>query len=87
MLLVSDMRKGGSLRSKVPADLFDNHIIPCLAWPPVKPEIVAGAVHTCVLKSDGEMTCFGRTAFGRIDVPPDLGPVKAVAAGGVTHAR
>ena len=60
-------------------------VIPFLAWPSVKPAMVAGETHTCVLKADGEMVCFGRNYDGQCDVPPDLGPVKVVAAGGFPH--
>ncbi|CAE7233570.1 UVR8 [Symbiodinium sp. CCMP2592] len=38
--------------------------------------------YTCALNATGELVCFGDNQFYQCDVPPDLGPVVAMAAGG-----
>ena len=43
--------------------------------------VAAGYYHTCAVRSDGRLICFGRNGNGQCDVPSDLGPVLAVAAG------
>ncbi|CAE7687686.1 UVR8 [Symbiodinium sp. CCMP2456] len=46
--------------------------------------VSAGNVHTCEVKSDGQLLCFGcsiRDDSGQCDVPTDLGRVVAVSAG------
>ena len=42
--------------------------------------VSAGGVHTCALRTDGQLVCFGYNEDGRCDVPSDLGPVLAVSA-------
>ena len=37
--------------------------------------------HTCAVRSDGQLVCFGLSDFGQRDVPTDLGAVVAVSAG------
>ena len=55
----------GHVQRGLPADLG-----PVLA-------VSAGYVHTCAVRSDGQLVCFGRHS----DVPADLGPVLAISAG------
>ena len=43
--------------------------------------VSAGDRHTCAVKSEGQLVCFGRNTFGQCDVPTDLGAVVAVSAG------
>ena len=43
--------------------------------------MAAGFSHACAVKASGELVCFGGNECGQCDVPPDLGPVMAVAAG------
>ena len=43
----------------------------------------AGSQHTCGVRSDGHLVCFGRNIFGPCDVPTDLGAVVAVSAGSI----
>ncbi|CAE7765301.1 dnaJ [Symbiodinium sp. CCMP2592] len=37
--------------------------------------------HICAIRSDGQLTCFGKYDLGQCDVPEDLGPVLEVAVG------
>ena len=42
----------------------------------------AGRDHTCAVRLDGHLVCFGRASErGECEVPPMLGPVLGVAAG------
>ena len=41
----------------------------------------AGDYHSCAVRTDGQLVCFGDNEFGQCDVPADLGPVFAVSAG------
>ena len=43
--------------------------------------VSSGEHHTCAVRTDGQLVCFGFSPCGRCDVPTDLGPVLAVAAG------
>ena len=44
--------------------------------------VAAGWYHTCAVKADGHLVCFGwNNSGGQCAVPADLGPVSAVAAG------
>ena len=43
--------------------------------------VAAGYCHTCTVRADGQLVCFGGNSAGQCDVPPDLGPVLAVSAG------
>ena len=43
--------------------------------------VAAGTYHTCAMRTNGQLVCFGRNDYGQCDVPADLGPVLAVAAG------
>ena len=43
--------------------------------------VAAGARHTCAVRSDGRLICFGLNDDGQCDVQSDLGPFAAVAAG------
>ena len=43
--------------------------------------VSAGFQHTCALRSDGQLTCFGWNLNGQRDVPADLGAVVAISAG------
>ena len=57
-------------------------LIRFLAFKVVSPmPLAAGAAHTCAVKANGDLACFGFNDEGQCDVPPDLGPVVAVAAG------
>ena len=51
--------------------------------PDLGPElaVAAGALHTCAVRADGRLVCFGHNTHGQCDVPADLGPVLAVTAG------
>ncbi|CAE7276431.1 UVR8, partial [Symbiodinium necroappetens] len=41
----------------------------------------AGDSHTCAVKSDGQLVCFGWNQFGQCDVPEDIGETLLVSAG------
>ena len=45
------------------------------------PLIATGVNHTCAVKANGDLVCWGSNYYGQCDVPPDLGPVMTVAAG------
>ena len=40
-----------------------------------------GQGHTCAVRADGRLICFGENTYGQCDVPADVGPVLTVAAG------
>ena len=42
--------------------------------------VSAGSDHTCAVRSDGYLVCFGLNIYGQCDVPTDLGAVVAVSA-------
>ena len=69
----------------VAADVFTpalmNEIMPYLAVRFRSQSTVASRCdHTCALKDNGSLICFGRDVCGQCTAPPDLGPVTAVAA-------
>jgi len=37
-----------------------------------------GTGHTCVIKTDSSLSCWGDDSFGQITIPPGLGPVSSV---------
>ena len=43
--------------------------------------VSAGDDHTCAVRSDGQLVCFGSNADGQSEVPTDLGAVVGVSAG------
>ena len=43
--------------------------------------IAAGRHHTCAIRANGQLVCFGDSSNRQCHVPPDLGPVLAIAAG------
>ena len=43
--------------------------------------VSAGDYHTCAVRSDGQLACFGSNGDGQCNVPAGLGPVVAVSAG------
>ena len=43
--------------------------------------VSAGSGHTCAVRSDGQLVCFGWNDDGQCDVPTDLGAILAVSAG------
>ena len=43
--------------------------------------VSAGLHHTCAIKTDGQLVCFGGNSSGQCTVPSGLGPVLAVSAG------
>ena len=47
--------------------------------------IAAGCVHTCAVRAEDQLVCFGRNDSGQCNVPTDLGPVMAIAAGLASH--
>lgn len=53
-----------------------------LVIPSTTPQISAGYVHTCALKTDGTVVCWGYDLFGQSTVPADLNSVGQVSAGG-----
>ena len=48
--------------------------------------IAAGGHHTCAVRSNGQLVCFGENFAGECNVPTDLGPVVATADGSYTSA-
>ena len=42
--------------------------------------LAAGKNHTCAVRTDGRLVCFGDDRAGQCNVPADLGPILAVAA-------
>jgi len=44
----------------------------------------AGAIHTCTIKNDKTLQCWGANIYGQSTVPDDLGEVSAVSAGGLS---
>ncbi|MCX6389749.1 MAG: hypothetical protein NT122_03810 [Solirubrobacterales bacterium] len=46
-------------------------------------QITAGINHTCAIKTDDTVTCWGRSDSGQTTVPTDLGTVKQITAGGI----
>ena len=34
--------------------------------------VSAGEDHTCAVRSDGQLVCFGANSYGQCDVPTDL---------------
>ena len=44
-------------------------------------EVSAGDDHTCAVRANGQLVCFGHRQYEKCDVPAKLGPVLAVAAG------
>ena len=42
--------------------------------------VAAGWYHTCAVKADGQLVCFGWNDDGQCAVPAEFGPVSAVAA-------
>ena len=43
--------------------------------------VACGAYHTCVVRRDGRLVCFGRNGVGQCTVPSDIERVVAVSAG------
>ena len=43
--------------------------------------VAVGGDHTCAVRADGRLVCFGWNEDGQCDVLADLGPVLTVAAG------
>ena len=43
--------------------------------------VSGGQHHTCGLRPDGQVECWGRNNYGQTDVPVNLGPFRALAAG------
>jgi choice-of-anchor C domain-containing protein len=37
--------------------------------------------HTCVLTSDGKLRCWGRSEFGQLNIPADIGPISQLSTG------
>lgn len=51
-----------------------------LHWVRTKLQVAAGRWHTCAIKPDQTLACWGDKIRGKATVPADLGEVKAVAA-------
>ena len=43
--------------------------------------IAAGGFHTCAVRADGALGCFGDNDYGQCNVPMDLGQVVAISVG------
>jgi Regulator of chromosome condensation (RCC1) repeat len=52
-----------------------------LVIPSTTPQVSAGGYHTCALKTDGTVVCWGRNDFGQATVPGGLTSVAQVSAG------
>lgn len=57
-------------------------VVPPLPVPEAVPQIDASENHTCALSSAGRVTCWGFNDYGEASPPPDLPPMRRVAAGG-----
>ena len=82
--ILTDLRLRGQVQAEQFRQLFDQVVLPFLAVQfPSSTTVVGGKVHTCAVKADGQLVCFGlgHNDYGQCDVPTDLGPVRAVAAG------
>ena len=79
--ILTDLRLRGQVQAEKFQQIFDQVLLPFLA---VKfqstPNVAGGGGHTCAVKLDGQLVCFGHNDYGQCDVPTDLGPVRAVAA-------
>src|SRR5688572_4519859 len=53
-----------------------------LAIPSATPQVSARGAHTCALKADGSLVCWGDNSYGQAAVPAGLGPVAQVSTGG-----
>lgn len=53
-----------------------------LVIPSTTPQVSAGFRHTCALKADGTVVCWGDNTYGQADVPAGLTSVAQVIAGG-----
>ena len=59
-----------------------------LVIPSTTPQVSSGGFHTCALKADGSVVCWGASggdeffSFGQATVPAALGPIAQVASGG-----
>jgi alpha-tubulin suppressor-like RCC1 family protein len=52
-----------------------------LPWKPQESEVIAaGQYHTCAVKADSTVACWGGNDYGQATPPPDLGPVQSLAA-------
>ena len=72
----------GQVHAEEFRQLFDQVVLPFLAVRFLPTTTVAGGVfHTCAVKADGQLLCFGFDGYGQCNVPTDLGPVVAVAGG------
>ena len=47
----------------------------------IQPQIALGGYHTCALKADGTLSCWGNNDEGQTNVPAGLSNVSAIAAG------
>ena len=64
-------------------DIISRNLLPFFALTQPKRQLVAaGRDHACAVQYDGRLVCFGWNFHGQCNVPADLGPVMAVAAGG-----
>src|SRR5687768_3566412 len=56
-------------------------LLATVAGPTASPMVAAGLEHTCALKSDATVVCWGYNGFGQTDVPAGLGDVTQVSLG------
>mgnify|MGYP001562875635 CR=1 FL=1 len=55
--------------------------LPPLDIPPTTAQVTAGHKHTCALKADATVLCWGQNLFGQATPPIGIGPIVQVSAG------
>ena len=70
----------GGLSAQVPADVTGQPV----SEPDVFGAVAAGGFHSCGLRTDGSVTCWGDNEYGQVEVPSGL--FAGVSAGGHRHS-